>query len=153
MSRSELKCSSLLNRPRAPEDHLILVSVCVASALTLGLIVFVAVHCRQCPKKFVFSRMRDRRRGRWCCDNDVIADSEMASASSPDQICCSCILQTNRGAETHQNSSVSAHQFEFLHADFNTLNTKSSFLGSDDDYFLSLSKDRRFLTPIPVSEL
>ena len=46
-----------------------------------------------------------------------------------------------------------SREFEFLHADFNTLNTKSSFLGEEDDYFLSLSKDRRFLTPIPVSEL
>ena len=52
----------------------------------------------------------------------------------------------------HLNYSYS-REFEFLHADFNTLNTKSSFLGEDDDYFLSLSKDRRFLTPIPVSEL
>ena len=47
--RSHLKCSSILGslakRPR--EDQLILVSICVSSALTLGLIVFVAVHCRR----------------------------------------------------------------------------------------------------------
>ena len=53
----------------------------------------------------------------------------------------------------HLNYSNSSREFEYLHADFNTLNTKSSFLGEEDDYFLSLSKDRRFLTPIPVSEL
>ena len=47
--RSHLKCSSILGslakRPR--EDQLILVSICVSAALTLGLIVFVAVHCRR----------------------------------------------------------------------------------------------------------
>ena len=186
---------------RPHEDQLILVSICVSAALTLGLIVFVAVHCRRqmksCldPRGLVWS-LQDQPR-RWCCDNDVIADIATTSselASSPEQICCSCVVHSsstsgsgrnsaggyanyyggrmigpaknhlhqssaNNGGATmppcnihHLNYSYS-REFEFLHADFNTLNTKSSFLGEDDDYFLSLSKDRRFLTPIPVSEL
>jgi len=189
--RSHLKCSSILGslakRPR--EDQLILVSICVSAALTLGLIVFVAVHCRRqmksCfdPRGLVWS-LQDRPR-RWCCDNDVIADIATTSselASSPDQICCSCVVHSNssgrngggnfyvgrnpfpglpKNTANTPSSSCNVHhinysysrEFEFLHADFNTLNTKSSFLGEEDDYFLSLSKDRRFLTPIPVSEL
>jgi len=192
IQRSDLKCSSILGsmakRPR--EDQLILVSICVSAALTLGLIIFVAVHCRRqmksCfdPRSLVWS-LQERPR-RWCCDNDVIADIATTSselASSPDQICCSCVVHSNssvrntggnyfggqdhsfQGAKNgtnsaannfnvhHLNYSNSSREFEYLHADFNTLNTKSSFLGEEDDYFLSLSKDRRFLTPIPVSEL
>ena len=168
---------------------MILVTICVSAALTLGLVIFVAVHCRRQVKSCVQDTNSDsslwwslqdprgghRHRSPWCCDNDVIADiattsSEMASTPE-DQICCSCVVHSS----THQRgpkppvknsqsqnsvaqqigfgSSSSRCDFEFLHADFNTLNTKSSFLGEDDDYFLSLSKDRRFLTPIPVSEL
>lgn len=141
-----------------------------------------------CDLKQAWSRLHDgrlgrgghRRKGRWCCDNDVIADvattaSEMAS--SPDQICCGCVNSYNSASNRHSatsnglrghyqtgpntikscnvqhlNYSYSSRDFDF-HADFNTMNTKTSFLAEDDDYFLSLSKDRRFVTPIPVSEL
>ena len=106
-------------------------------------------------------------RSSWCCDNDVIADIATTSsemASTPEDLCCSCVVHhPNRGglskkaelSSSQQLGFGSTRDFEFLHADFNTLNTKSSFLGGEDDqdYFLSLSKDRRFLTPIPVSEL
>ena len=86
-------------------------------------------------------------------------------ASTPEaDLCCSCVVHSNQGVRVNERGSgknvnkaqqlqYASGDFEFLHADFSTLNTKSSFLGEDDDYFLSLSKDRRFLTPIPVSEL
>ena len=115
---------------------------------------------------FFLFRNNGHLRSSWCCDNDVIADIATTSsemASTPEDLCCSCVVHShpnNRLSKKTENLSSSSQQFgstrdfEFLHADFNTLNTKSSFLGSDDqDYFLSLSKDRRFLTPIPVSEL
>ena len=171
---------------------MILVTICVSAALTLGLIIFVAVHCRRQVKACVqdSNRMQNGPRSllwslqdpladryarnrfhtsSWCCDNDVIADvattsSEMASTPE-DQICCSCVVHSQRAPTSENGTKVkkpnksqqlpyeTSANFEFLHADFSTLNTKSSFLGEDDDYFLSLSKDRRFLTPIPVSEL
>ena len=94
-----------------------------------------------------------------------IATTSSEMASTPEDLCCSCVVHhPNRGGGLSKKAELSSSQqlgfgstrdFEFLHADFNTLNTKSSFLGGEDDqdYFLSLSKDRRFLTPIPVSEL
>ena len=92
-----------------------------------------------------------------------IATTSSEMASTPEDLCCSCVVHhPNRGlskkadlSSSQQLGFGSTRDFEFLHADFNTLNTKSSFLGGEDDqdYFLSLSKDRRFLTPIPVSEL
>ena len=170
---------------------MILVTICVSAALTLGLIIFVAVHCRRqvkaCvqdpstrmqngPRSLLWSlqdpladRYGTNFRSSWCCDNNDVINDVTASASASelastpeDQICCSCVVHTNRAPSSGQNKKhkktqnlpyESSANFEFLHADFSTLNTKSSFLGEDDDYFLSLSKDRRFLTPIPVSEL
>ena len=103
---------------------------------------------------------RDRpHRSRWCCDNDVIADvttSASEMAESPDQPCCSCVIHTKRAPCNIQHLDYNYRgDFEILHAasDYNTVNTKTSFICEEDDYFLSLSKDRRFLTPIPVSEL
>lgn len=160
-----MTCSSLLSvAKRPPEDQLILVSICVSAALTLGLVIFVAVHggCRRylkpenCNPSGLFSRLtrppaaERLARPRWCCDNDVIADSS-EMASSPDQVCCSCAIHNY--SRRPKTICSSARDFEFFHADFNTVNTKSSFICEDDDYFLSLSKDRRYLTPIPVSEL
>jgi hypothetical protein len=158
---------------RSPEDQFILVSICVGSALTLGLVIFVVVHggrqlkrcnynctpnCPQIISDNICWRHNNRRR--WCCDNDVIADvtsSEMVS--SPDQASfCSCVVHSTQPKAPcniqHLDYNYS-RDFEFFHPDFNnTVNTKSSFLTNDeDDYFLSLSKDRRFLTTIPVSEL
>ncbi len=118
-----------------------------------------------------------------CCDkNDAIADISPPSelVSSPDQACCSCVVvqqggpsrgqpkrcniqhldynyMTQHSAYSSQHSGLAYNDFEFLHADFNnTVNTKSSYMGGTDeetDYFLSLSKDRKYLKPIPVSEL
>ena len=46
--RSYLRCNSILDvAKRPPEDQLILVTICVSAALTLGLVIFVAVHCRR----------------------------------------------------------------------------------------------------------
>ena len=125
------------------------------------------VHGRSCtsaPKLWQRLRRRprgrDRPRSRWCCDNDVIADvgtsaSAGEMAASPDQPCCSCVIHAKRAPCNIQHLDYNYRgDFEILHAsNYNTVNTKTSFISEDDDYFLSLSKDRRFLTPIPVSEL
>ncbi len=58
------------------------------------------------------------------------------------------------------STSASARVFAFedddpyRQQDFSTANTRSSFCyDDDDDYFLSLSKDRKVIKPIPVSQL
>ena len=129
------------------------------------------MHGRDCSTvpKLLRRLWRPRHRGdrpypRWCCDNDVIADvatsaSEMTHATSPDsQPCCSCVIHAKRRAPCNiQHLDYNYRgDFEILHhaaSNYNTVNTKTSFICEEDDYFLSLSKDRRFLTPIPVSEL
>ena len=131
---------------------------------------FITVHGRSCtsaPKLWQRLRRRprgrDRPRSRWCCDNDVIADvgpstSAGEMAVSPDQQCCGCgihVIHAKRAPCNIQHLDYNYRgDFEILQAsNYNTVNTKTSFICEDDDYFLSLSKDRRFLTPIPVSEL
>lgn len=173
ISRSKLRCSLFLNSVKKSindGDEVILVGLSVGAAVALCLTIFIVVHGRDCstvPK--LWRRLwRPRPRGdrpypRWCCDNDVIADvatsaSEMTHATSPDsQPCCSCVIHAKRAPCNIQHLDYNYRgDFEILHhaaSNYNTVNTKTSFICEEDDYFLSLSKDRRFLTPIPVSEL
>ena len=138
--------------------------------------------CLRDPRD-LFGRLHDRPRRWCCDNDVIADVSNVNinnSVGSPDQMCCGCMTVSHQndiqkslndghlrpqigfGKNScnvqhlnygHYGQNPQSGEIEFLHADFNTLNTKSSFLGEEDDYFLSLSKDRRFLTPIPVSEL
>ena len=143
--RSQLRCGGA----GGPVYHSLVAGLCVLAALTSALVLVAAVHCQ----KKVWRLLRCYRQCAPCCPSDH-CDNKFSTEHR--QSLSDTLYYTDRslvslppagkyGELYYPATTISPDQYQYSSA------TKSTVC--DDDYFLSLSKDRKTFKPIRVCEL
>ena len=140
---AQLRCSGSVS-----DEQTVIAGVCVFAGVSTALLIVMAVHCQK--------KMCHVWRCHVCCNNSISGTCQECFESDCDKYSCSPTTASVSHDSTVQDnlyytdtcSHVSMPRVSEL---YYPSSTKSTYC--EDDYFLSLSKDRKTFKPIRVCEL